>query len=123
MYSVEDPHLAFINSCRQRDRSKEIHGPIRMKLISSYDRIKTDLDFRGALPKHKQTEAWDVVPIIRRSSQTSMHTSPLRNSSDQQVLQTTNFIDNDVMYVPRKPKVELMNIPAPNVKEKTQFKI
>ena len=50
MYSVMDPHLQFYNQCRPRDKSKEIHGPMRMKLISSYDRIKQDLELRSALP-------------------------------------------------------------------------
>ena len=94
MYTVEDPHLAFYSSCRPRERSKEIQGPIRMKLISSYDRIKSDLDFRGAMPKHKQTGAWDVVPIIRRSSRNSPRTSPLRGTDEQDELKPNDFNDN-----------------------------
>ena len=67
-YSVNDPHLEFYNVCRQRDKSKELHGPMRMKLISSYDRIKSDLELRSRIPAVKPHENWDVVPIIRRQT-------------------------------------------------------
>ena len=66
MYTVKDPHMQFYNQCRQRDKSKEIQGPMHMKLISSYDRIKQDLELRSALPGQQPSDNWDVVPIIRQ---------------------------------------------------------
>ena len=72
MYSVQDPHLQFYHDCRPRDKSKELHGPMRMKLISSYDRIKSELEFRGAVPGQQPHDNWDVVPVIRRFSGNSM---------------------------------------------------
>ena len=58
--------MEFYNVCRQRDKSKELHPPIRMKLVSSYDRIKKDLELRSGVHPFKPTDNWDVVPIIRR---------------------------------------------------------
>ena len=68
MYSVKDPHMEIYNVCRKRDKSKEIQGPMRLKFVSSYDRIKSDLEVRSGLPGTQPHENWDVVPIIRRST-------------------------------------------------------
>lgn len=68
VYSVKDPHMQFYNICRPRDKSKEIQGPIKMKLTSSYDRIKSELEMRKAIPGNAPHENWDVVPIIRNSA-------------------------------------------------------
>ena len=106
MYSVQDPHLQFYHDCRPRDKSKELHGPMRMKLISSYDRIKSELEFRGAVPGQQPHDNWDVVPVIRRFSGNSMKN---RDSSPGQLV-----------YVPQRPKIEPMNLPTSFDKEKRE---
>lgn len=68
MFSVKDPHMQFYNQCRSRDKAKEIQGPLRMKLVSSYDRIKSEMEVRNAVPGTVAHQNWDVVPVIRRSS-------------------------------------------------------
>jgi len=40
---------------------------MRMKLTSSYDRIKSDLEVRRAIPGQQPHENWDVVPIVRQT--------------------------------------------------------
>ena len=81
MYTVKDPHMQFYNQCRQRDKSKEIQGPMHMKLISSYDRIKQDLELRSALPGQQPSDNWDVVPIIRQKKK---NPNIMRDSIEQQ---------------------------------------
>ena len=71
-YTVENPHLHFYHDCRRREKSKEINGPLKWKLISSYDRIKTDLEQRSAMPAFKNHEPWDIVPIRRKDSTKSL---------------------------------------------------
>ena len=36
-----------------------------MKIVSSYDRIKSELELRRAVPTYQAFDNWEVVPIIR----------------------------------------------------------
>lgn len=65
IYTVKDPHMEFYKQVRSRDKSKELHGPMRLKIVNSFDRIKSELEIRKALPGNVPHENWDVVPIVR----------------------------------------------------------
>ena len=40
-----------------------------MKVVSSFDRIKSDLEMRGAMPGSKPSNNWEVVPVVRSVNQ------------------------------------------------------
>ena len=44
-YTVKDPHMVFYKQCRERNRDKELHKPMKLgaKNQSSYERIKKEL--------------------------------------------------------------------------------
>ena len=130
-----------------------------MKLISSYDRIKQDLELRSALPGQQPSDNWDVVPIIRQeenggrrsSSSHSLGRDSQRGAAAGAATITTSTLHSmmererggrsthdeyrevrgtesgsrdpktrQVFYVPQRPKLKPMNLPATYAKEKNE---
>ena len=77
--------MEFYNQCRSRDKSKEIQGPLRLKLISSYDRIKSEMEVRGAVPGQVAHENWDVIPVIRKA-RNQLNRQATRNTDSMRTL-------------------------------------
>ena len=79
-FTVQDPHMVFYKQCRERNRDKELHGPMKLgaKSQSSYERIKKELKSRGAIPignKHQQSP-WEVIATTKAALVETLNKAP-----------------------------------------------
>ena len=51
-YTVKDPHEVFYRQLRERNKEKELHGPVQTgtKKFNDYDRVSQELKDRGHIP-------------------------------------------------------------------------